>query len=205
MKRLIALGIASGVLALYAQNAAVPPVTPTTPVSQGEDQPYGFELGTIGGSASFGAAHLGGLSGMHPAILGSFDVGLHKYLGIFADGGWSHAGASACTYGACASVGVHFYDVSGGLEIVGTNHSRIVPYAKVGFGYVDAQASAKVNGFTAGSGSAGAPAPRLGGGVRAYLNHHIAIDAQVTALRTVGNNGGATIIAPTVGVFFQSR
>lgn len=204
MKRLLALGIASCALAvsLYAQQNAA--VTPATPVTQ-ENQLYGFQLGTIAGSASFGAAHIGSLNGMHPAILGSFDIGLHKYLGVFADGGWSHAGASACGGFNCASVGVHMYNVSGGLEVVGTNHSRIVPYARIGFGYVDARASASVNGFTAASAAAGAPAARFGGGVRAYLNHHIAVDAQLTALRTFSNGGGATIIAPTVGVFFQSK
>ena len=191
---------------LLAQNAVQTPAKPAT------GDTYGFQLGTVGGTARFGVMHETGMNGIHPAIEGGFDIGLHKYLGLFGQGGWSHlsGNASACYgyYCASASAKVNYYELGGGLEVVGTNHSRVVPYGKFGAAYVGATAKGYVvsGGYSAsGSGYASAPAILFGGGVRAYINHHFGLDAGVTALRTVGNYGGSTILAPTVGVFFQSK
>jgi hypothetical protein len=174
--------------------------------------PYGFQPGTISGSGGFGVMHSSNGTGLHPAVTGGVDIGFHKYLGVFGSGGWSHMSdsASACVYYSCASASgkVNYYQVGGGLEVVGTNRSRVVPYGKFGAAYVGASARVSVSGgpiYVSGSGSASAPAVLVAGGVRTYINRHWGIDTQVTGLRTVGRNGGSTIVAPTVGVFFQSK
>lgn len=67
------------------------------------------------------------------------------------------------------------------MELVGSNHSPFVPYAKFGMGY--GRASGSVLGFGA---SMGAPAIAAGAGLRAYLNHHVGIEAQVLERRRMG-------------------
>jgi hypothetical protein len=175
--------------------------------------PYGFQPGTVAGFAGVGAMHASGSgTGIHPTLGGGIELGFHKYLGVFGEGAWSRMSdsASACVgyYCAYASGKVNYYQVGGGLEIVGTNRSRFVPYGKFGGALVGAAATVSVNdGRFSGSASesASAPAILVAGGVRSYINRHWGIDAQVTGLRTVGGNGGSTIVAPTVGVFFQSK
>jgi len=177
-----------------------------------EKTSYGMKAGTVMGSAGFGGMHFSGSSGLHPAIVGGADIGIHKYMAVFVDGGYSHAGnsASACVYGYCLSAGVsdHFYSVGGGFEVVGTNRSRFVPYGRIGAAYASIAEHARVGGnLVAGhyNTTGSAPAVLAGGGLRTYISRHIGIDAKVTMLRTVGNYGGGTAIAPTVGVFFQTK
>lgn len=188
------------VAALSAQNDKTP-----------EKTPYGMKAGTVMGSAGFGGMHFSGSNGLHPAIVGGAEIGLHKYMAVFVDGGYSHAGnsASACVYSYCVSAGLseHFYSVGGGLEVVGTNRSRFVPYGRIGAAYASVAQRARVSGLVGGSygDTYSAPAVVAGGGLKTYITHRIGIDTKLTVLRTVGNNGGGTAIAPTVGVFFQTK
>jgi hypothetical protein len=85
-----------------------------------------------------------------------------------------------------------------GLEMIGTNHSRLVPYGKFGTGYAHSWASAA--GFGA---LAGDPAILFGDGLKTYITRHLGIDTQFTVDRTVGNNGGTWTEAITVGFFGQ--
>jgi hypothetical protein len=196
-------------ISLLAQDQAAQPVVQP---AKTDAAPYGFHAGTVGGSIEGGGMHeTGAGGGLHPALKGGVEIGVHKYLAIFGEGGWSHASgnASSCYgyYCASASATLNYYQLGGGLEVVGTNHSRFVPYGKIGAAYVGAGARVNLSGVYSGSGSgyASAPAAVAGGGLRAYINHHVGIDTQVSFLRTLGNYGGSTIIAPTVGVFFQSK
>jgi len=185
---------------LYAQNDKTP-----------EQTSYGMKAGTVMGSAGFGGMHFSGSNGLHPAIVGGADIGIHKYMAVFVDGTWAHSGnsAGACVYGYCVSAGVsnHSYTVGGGFEVVGTNRSRFVPYGKIGAAYANTAQRVRVSGIVAGNygQTYSVPAVETGGGLRTYISHRIGIDTRLTALRTVGSRGGVTAIAPTVGVFFQSR
>jgi len=199
---------------LSAQQAAVPPAGPVAPAVQpaADAKPYGFHLGTVSGSIGVAGAHLTGNNGLHPGALGSLDVGLGKYVGVFMQGGWvpMRQSASACYYGYCASASVNsnLYTFGGGFEFVGTNRSRFVPYGKLGFAYAGGTESGTLSGggsYGSYSYATSAPAIITGGGVRAYITHKVGVDTQLALLRTVGSNGGGWVIAPTVGVFFQSR
>jgi hypothetical protein len=106
-----------------------------------------------------------------------------------------------CIY---TNVKLSLTDFSGGLELVGTNHSRIVPFAKIGMGYGRGSGSVAVSGFSV-SASTGSAAIAFGGGIRAYISHHFGVAADVTALHFVGNEGGGTTMVSTVGVFVQSK
>jgi hypothetical protein len=194
---------------LMAQSAA-PAVQPVQPAKLTGDN-YGFHAGTVGGSIEGGGMHETGANRFYPALKGGVEIGVHKYLAVFGEGGWAHTSgsASSCYYGYCASASarLNYYELGGGLEVVGTNRSRFVPYGKFGAAYVGASAAVNVRGVVGyrGTGYASAPAALAGGGLRAYINHHVGINTQVSFLRTLGNYGGSTIIVPTVGVFFQSK
>ena len=173
-----------------------------------DNEGYGFQPGTVVGWGAGGGTFASGMTGFHPTIGAGLDIGFHKYLGIFVEGGYSRVmneNITACAYGYCASANAKASMVQGGggLEVVATNQSRFVPYGKIGMGYVRGIGSASSGGYSYGT-SAGAPAILGGGGFRAYLNGHFGIDIQVTGLRTVGNNGGGTTGVVTVGVFVQS-
>lgn len=176
-----------------------------------EAAPYGFRLGTVSGAVEFGGMYMQGVRGIHPALLGRFEAGLHKYVGVFMEGGYSRAGdnGSVCVSYYCASYNVrsNFYSFGGGMEVIGSNRSRVVPYGKFGLAYAYGTDSADVSGVITGTirDGAGAPAILTGGGVRTYITHNVGINTHVSVLRTVGNYGGAWIFAPTVGVFFQSK
>lgn len=167
--------------------------------------PYGFQLGSVAIGGNGGVTYTSALSGVHPNFNGEISVGLHKYLGLFGQGGYSPvAHETYCAYGYCADASAHITFFSGGLEVVGTNHSRIVPFGRIGFGYGLGVASASVAGFSA-SVSQGAPAISFGGGVRTYITKHFGFTAGVQAYRTVGNYGGNSFIMPVGGVFGQFR
>jgi hypothetical protein len=160
--------------------------------------PYGSALGTVMGFGGAGFMHdSSGFKGIHPSFGGGADIGLHRYLGIFVETGYSRM-LSGTLLGSSVSAGI--LHVAGGLEVTGTNHSRFVPFGKVGMGY--GHASGGVPGITV---SVNAPAVAFGGGVRAYVNHHFGIETQVLAMRTFKNGSGATLIVPTFGVFLQSK
>jgi hypothetical protein len=174
-----------------------------------DDGAYGFQPGTVVGWGGGGGTYASGLTGIHPTVGGGIEVGFHRYLGIFGEGGYSrmlNESVSGCAYGYCASATAKAsaIQVGGGLEVVGTNHSRFVPYGKIGMGYVRGYGSASSSGYSY-SASAGAPAIVFGGGFRAYVNHHFGIDTQFTGLRTVGNYGGGTTGIGTVGICLQSK
>jgi hypothetical protein len=190
---------------LSAQNV-VPPAGGEEPSS------YGFQRGTVLGFASGGGMHASGPSGFNPAAGAGLEVGLHKYFGLFVDGGWSRASAgyASCLYGGwcqAEAVKANFYNAAAGFEVMGTNHSRFVPYAKIGAGYLDGVGTSySISGpysLTA-SDSTGSLVARFGGGLRTYLTHHVGIDIQVNALQRLGSGGG-TMVGPTVGLFFQTK
>jgi hypothetical protein len=198
------------------QDAGAPKPAATKPVSSTEQEDYGFRSGTFAGSADFAAMHLSSISGINPGLEGGAEVGLHKYVGIWGTGGWSrlNRSASLCNIGACAAAVVHadYYHAGGGVEVVGSNHTRFVPYGRIGMAYWHASGSAAIgatNGnlllLAAGWGTSSSPAILFGGGVKVYITHHFGIDGGVMAARTVGNNGGLTVVAPMGGIFFQSK
>ena len=145
---------------------------------------------------------------MLPTFGGGFEVGLHRYFGVFWDGTYTRLvndGVAVCTNVACISGDVKASAIvfSGGLEVVGTNRSRVVPYAKVGMGYGREWASIFGVGFF--GDSIRAPAIAFGGSVHIYITQHFGIESQVLGYRFFHNGGGSTAIIPTFGVFAQSK
>jgi hypothetical protein len=185
---------------LAAQQNAVPPSAPpsTVPVAgQVTASPtYGLQTGTVGGFVDGGGLHASGGGGLYPALKTGMDIGITKYIGVFAEGGASRISESTvvCPY-RCAVISyrANLYEAGGGVEVVGTNHSHFVPYAKVGMAY------------TWVGGGSGDPAILAAGGLRSYITHHVGIDAQFTVVHVLSRYGDGTYIAPTVGVFFQSK
>ena len=170
----------------------------------GDSGPYGIQLGSVIGFGGAGLGYDSGRAGIHPGFGGGVEVGLHRYFGLFGDVDYLSRFNDAvytcyqgCIYG---SVKSNLVDAAGGLEVVGNNHSRFVPYAKIGMGYGRATGSAF--GYSA---SAGAPAIAFGVGLHAYVRRHFGIEAQVLTLHYVGSNGGGTTAVSTFGVFLQSK
>ena len=93
---------------------------------------------------------------------------------------------------------------AGGAEVVTTNRSRFVPYAKIGMGYGRATGSATVDGFNANA-SSGSAAVVFGGGVRVYLYRHFGLVGDVLGFHFVGDHGGGTTVFSTIGIFVQSK
>jgi len=202
-----ALLLVSFGLALSAQTATT---TPAPEVS------YGLQKGSVGGTLSLGAAHMTGLQGLHAGGQGTVDIGLHKYVGVFMQAGWTpiRSDGSACSYGYCATArgSANLYDLGAGVEVVGSNRSRFVPYGRLGVAYTHGSESASITaggygygGYYSYSYSTSAPAIVTGGGLKTYITHRLSLDTQLSLLRTVGQNGGGWVIAPTVGVSFQSK
>lgn len=169
---------------------------------------HGLQLGSVTAFGGAGFSYSSGLSGVHPNFGGGVSVGLHRYFGVFAEGGYSRMGnvndatcSPACVY---TDVKLSFTDFAGGLEVVGTNRSRIVPFAQVGVGYGRGTGSVAFSGFSL-SASTGTTAIAFGGGIRAYLSHHVGISVDVMGLRLVGNEGGGTVGVSRLGVFVQSK
>jgi hypothetical protein len=166
---------------------------------------YGSQLGTVVGFGGAGLTYSSGMTGVHPGFGGGFEIGLHRYLGVFGEGGYNrmlNEKVTGCYLASCLSVNAKasLVHAAGGIEVIGSNHSRVVPFGKFGMGY--GHASGSVMGFGA---SNGAPAIAFGGGVRAYINTHFGFQAQVLGLHYVGNHGGGTTGVSTFGVFAQSK
>ena len=149
-----------------------------------ENPSYGLERGSIGANFS------GGMQinqGAHPALTGGIDIGLAKYVGLYAEG------TGVLAYH--ANVGEFFG--GGGVMFTANNKSRIVPFAKVGMDY------GRIEVFHLGG--ANVPAIRYGGGFDAYITRKFGIETQVAGIRTVGNLGGDNAGFVTFGVFYRSR
>lgn len=221
MKRIFILSALAGLLAI---GLSAQPTFEDTPAdkqakkdaaqtAQASDAaPYGFQLGTISGFVNFAPAHITDLNGLHLGAEGGAEFGVHKYIGIFTQAGWTGLGASASScygvYCANAKVRADYADVGGGVEVIGTNHTRFVPYGKFGVGYMLARASASaaVPGYVyyGASDSVNSPTLIYGGGLKVYVNHHFGVSGGFTSYTSLGSVHG-TAIAPTVGVFFQSK
>jgi len=171
----------------------------------------GFKLGAVSGYAGAGAMYVSGIEGLHPGLASGLEVGVHKYLGIFGSLDWiqQNRHASSC-YRGCVSVSRkdNLYTLGAGLQVMASNRSRLVPYARVGMGYLHGTESVSIGGgIVSGyaSDTSGAPALMAGGGLRTYLGRNFGLDVRVMGVRTIGYNGGGTAVTPSVGVFFQSR
>jgi hypothetical protein len=182
------------------------------------DEWHGSRLGSVAIGANGGITYVSalkdvpGLGSTHPTVGGWVSVGLHRYFGLFVQAGYSplaNASGSYCAYGVCAGVSANanIIHVAAGLEAVGSNRSRVVPYGRVGWGYGRGAASTSVNilnqGWVGASISQGAPAIAFGGGIRTYLTEHFGLSGGLDAYRTVGNYGGNTFLMPVGGVFAQ--
>jgi hypothetical protein len=167
------LKVSLGVLILFASSGFAQ-----------EAPSYGLQSGSIGAFVTGGAEVS---AGAHPTIAGGVDVGLHKYVGLYGEVGYTLAYNGQ----------VGEFLGGGGLEVTANNRSRIVPFARVGMDY------ARVTVF--GLGGANVPAVRYGGGFDAYLTRHFGIETQVTGLRTVGRLGGDNIGFVTFGLFYRTR
>lgn len=149
-----------------------------------EDGSYGLQRGSVGVFAGGGAQIS---AGAHPAINGGVDIGLAKYIGLYANA----TGVLAYS----ANVGEFFG--GGGVMVSGNNRSRIVPFARAGMEY------GRVEVFH--WGGANVPVARYGGGFDAYVTKHFGIETQVGGLRTLGHLGGDNAGFVTFGAFYRSR
>ena len=168
------------------------------------DSEYGFQLGSVVAAGGGGFLYTKGVSGIHPSFGGDVSVGVAKYLGIFGHGNYSLiARDTYCSQG-CISGSVNELQFLGGFEAVGSNHSRVVPFGRVGGGLVRGIGTVSGYGVTI-SASVNVPAVAFGGGFRVYANKHFGFVMDVSVLRTVGNYGGGWLVVPTAGLFAQSR
>ena len=166
---------------------------------------YGFRLGSVAADGGGGFTYSSGLSGLHPNFGGGLSVGVNKYLGIFGQGGYSPlAQGTYCDGAGCAGASAHLTYVAGGVELIATNRSRVVPYARVGAGYGRGVVSFSGSSLNVDV-SQGSPALDFGGGIRAYVTRHFGISAGAQVLHFVGSSGGGTVVMPTAGVFAQSK
>src|ERR1022692_3977233 len=166
---------------------------------------YGFRLGSVAADGGGGFTYSSGLSGLHPNFGGGLSVGVNKYLGIFGQGGYSPlAQGTYCDGTGCAGASAHLTYVAGGVELIATNRSRVVPYARVGAGYGRGVVSFSGSSLNVDV-SQGSPALDFGGGIRAYVTRHFGISAGAQVLHFVGSSGGGTVVMPTAGVFAQSK
>jgi hypothetical protein len=141
----------------------------------------GLETGSFGFSVNVGTQVN---FGAHPAFAVSLDAGLHKYVGIYAEGSYVLA------YN--AQVGEFFG--GGGLMVTGNNRYRVIPFGKVGgdYGRVTLFRYRGVN----------VPAVRYGGGCDFYLTRHFGADMEITGLSTVGRVK-TTAAFITFGLFYR--
>lgn len=201
--------LAAALGALAQEGSSGSPAGGVVPAAKPKTFDYGFRPGTVSGYVDFAAPHVNSVGGLNPGFVGGAEFGLTKYVGFFGEGGYSHLSRSACISEVCAAVVGSYYRAGGGVEVVGTNHTRFVPYFRGGMAYSRVNAAAAVavgNSFVAGWAQANAPAVLLGGGVKVYLNHHVGIDGGFSVLRSLNSNvSNLTTVAPTVGVFFQSK
>lgn len=145
---------------------------------------YGLQKGSFG--ANFG----GGMqinAGAHPMVTGGIDIGLAKYVGLYAEG----TGVLAYK----GNVGEFFG--GGGLMVTANNRSRIVPFARIGADYGRLQLF--------GWGGANVPLLKASGGFDAYITRHFGIETQVGMMHSLGRVGGHNLGAVTFGVFYRSK
>lgn len=178
-------------------------VLPSDKPQNSEVGPYGFQLGSLAAEGTGGATLVSGLSSVYPGFGGGLSVGLHRYLGIFGQGGYSQLLHGTYCDNFCTA-SAHLTYFAGGLELVATNRSRIVPYARFGAGYGRGVVSVSADNTTLDV-SQGSVAVAFGGGVRAYIGRHFGITAGVQILHFVGSAGGNTVYMPTAGLFAQSK
>lgn len=167
---------------------------------------YGVQAGSVIGEGGGGLAFGSGI-GAEPHVEGGVTVGLHRYFGLFAQGGYSRlaSGSISCSPGFClvnAKADLKYF--AGGIEAVASNRSRTVPYGKAGYAYTKGGASVTSGNFGV-STSIGVPALEFGGGIRFYLGRKFGVYGDVTAQHFVGPYGGNTIGATTFGFFAQSK
>lgn len=148
-----------------------------------DDSPYGFRRGAVAVAFAAGTSWRRGF-GVGADVAGGFGVGLHRYVAAFGFGTYSGFSAGHVSFGA------------GGLEVVGTNRSRVVPYANLGAAYTS---------VSYGPFSWSAPGVAFGGGVRVYVRHSAGFTSGLMAVRVLGNSGGYTTFVPVFGFFGQSR
>jgi hypothetical protein len=124
--------------------------------------------------------------GTHPAVDASIDAGLHKYLGIYADG----------TYVLAYNARVGEFFGGGGLMAAVNNRSRVVPYGKFGADY------GRLTLFS--YRGANVAAIRYAGGVDAYLSRNLGIQTEIAGLSTLGRVH-TTAAFISFGFFYRSR
>ncbi|HEY6272635.1 MAG TPA: hypothetical protein VIX19_11670 [Terriglobales bacterium] len=88
---IILLACAAGLMAQPAADpaASVPPtaVAPVQPTAK-QSNTYGFQAGTVMGVV--GGGFMKNIPGKtDPALGGGIEVGVHKYIGVFAQGNWA--------------------------------------------------------------------------------------------------------------------
>ena len=108
-----------------------------------DDQARGIQPGSVIGFGGAGLGHDSGSAGIHPSFGGGIVLGLTGHLGVFAEGDYTRIptpqssvdfpGVGSLCF--CGGVKPGLMNLAGGGEVVGTNHSRFVPYAKLGPGY----------------------------------------------------------------------
>jgi hypothetical protein len=159
--------------------------------AQEERPSYGLEPGSVGVFAGAGTTLN---NGTHTALDGGVDVGLFKRFGLYAEASdaFAHYAHANAFYG------------GGGIMVTANNHSRIVPYGRVGMDYGKVSQSVTVGRVTVSS-HLHASAVRYGGGIDAYATRNFGVEVQVADLYTVGRYGGTNATGIIFGVFYRTR
>jgi len=168
----------------------------------------GIQPGSVIGFVGAGPGYDSSSSGIHPSFGGGLAIGLTQHFGLFAESDYTMiptpSPSTSYILGIlpvcfCGGNRPDLVNIAAGLELVGSNHSHFVPYAKIGpgFGHAD-------HGFSDYVGTSAA-AIAFGGGLRVYIKKNFGIQAQALAQHYIGGSGGGTTMLPTFGVFLQSR
>jgi hypothetical protein len=161
-----------------------------------ENPSYGLEAGSFGVFAAGGTTIHDAIpqtNGTHTVLHTGFDIGLHKYFGVYLNV------TGTLAYHANA---VGF---SGGAMFTANNRSRIIPFARFGPGYGRGPLIGVVKGVPVLAGYANGPRLFYSGGLDAYVTRNFGAELLVGASYGLGKYGGINTGGAAFGVFYRTR